>query len=78
MFAIQNKRTAQFVFGTDYRFHPPRQRTSMNKLCTYESAAEANADRLNRRCGRDYVVVEIEVRVVEGARVPPPVEKSAL
>ena len=28
MYAIQNIRTGKFVYGTDYRFYPPHQRTS--------------------------------------------------
>lgn len=34
MFAIQNIKTGKFLYGTDYRYRPPHQRTSnTKKLC---------------------------------------------
>lgn len=35
MFAIQNQKTGKFLYGTDYRYNPPRQRTSFNEMRTY-------------------------------------------
>ncbi len=60
MFAIQNIRTGKFMFGTDYRYYPPRQRTSYNRMITYEDYASAKSDLLCRRCGENYCVVELE------------------
>lgn len=31
MFAIQNIKTGKFLYGTDYRYRPPHQRTSKTK-----------------------------------------------
>lgn len=57
MFAIQNIKTGNFLYGTDYRYFPPHQRTSRNQALTYDSLATAKADFLHRRCGKDYRVV---------------------
>lgn len=35
MFAIQNQKTGKFLYGTDYRYNPPRQRTNFNEMRTY-------------------------------------------
>lgn len=67
MFAIQNIKTGKFVYGTDYRYFPPHQRTSRNRALTYDSLASAKADFRGRRCGKDYRVVclkTIEVKRV--------------
>lgn len=69
MFAIQNIKTGKFLYGTDYRYLPPHQRTSRNQALTYDSLATAKADFRRRRCGKDYRVVclkTIEVkRIIE-------------
>lgn len=57
MFAIQNIKTGKFLYGTDYRYFPPHQRTSRNQALTYDSLARAKADFRGRRCGKDYRVV---------------------
>lgn len=44
MFAIQNIKTGKFLYGTDYRYRPPHQRTSKTKMLTYSSIAEAAHD----------------------------------
>jgi len=48
---------SNFLYGTDYRYFPPHQRTSRNQALTYDSLATAKADFLHRRCGKDYRVV---------------------
>lgn len=35
MFAIQNQKTGKFLYGTDYRYNPPRQRTSFNEIVSH-------------------------------------------
>ena len=65
MFAIQNKRTGGFIYGTDYRYHPPHQRTSKNQMLTYDELRWAEADLKNRRCSKDYKIVEILFTVKE-------------
>lgn len=69
MFAIQNIKTGKFLYGTDYRYFPPHQRTSKNQALTYDSLARAKADFRGRKCGKDYRVVclkTIEVKRVIG------------
>lgn len=66
MYAIQNIRTGKFVYGTDYRFYPPHQRTSKTKLLTYSSLSEAARDFwVKRKCGKDYRIVVLEKVKVE-------------
>ena len=65
MFAIQNQRTGKFLFGTDYRYNPPRQRTSSDEMRTYPDLRCAVADYNNRRCGEDYRIVVLKLVEVE-------------
>lgn len=69
MFAIQNIKTGKFLYGTDYRYFPRHQRTSHNKMLTYENLSFAKADYMSRMCGKDYRIVclkTVEVkRIVE-------------
>ena len=69
MYAIKNIKTDKWVFGTDYRYFPPRQRTSKNQMLTYDTFAYALYDFSHRKCGKDYRIVvlkKIEVkRVIE-------------
>lgn len=39
-YAIRNKRTNKYVYGTDYRYHPKRRRLSENKAKLFESLEE--------------------------------------
>ena len=67
MFAIQNIETGKFVYGTDYRYNPPHQRTSHNKALTYATRDYAKLDFMRRHCGKQYRVVclkTIEVKQV--------------
>ena len=61
MFAIQNIKTKKFVFGTDYRYFTKtgkhNQRTSREKMLTYDDYYDAAMDFRKRRCGRDYRIV---------------------
>ena len=59
MYAIYNKKQLKFLYGTDYRYSPPHQRTSYNRLLTYASREEAENDMCVRKCNKNYVVVGI-------------------
>lgn len=59
MFAIINKRTLKFVYGTDYRYHPYHQRTSYDWMITMQDREDAEYEFRHRQCGKDYVIVEI-------------------
>lgn len=71
MFAIQNRRTGKFVYGTDYRYYPRHQRTDFERMLTYDEYCFAECDFLSRGCSKDYRIVELEP--VKVKRVLPPV-----
>lgn len=71
MFAIQNRRTGKFVYGTDYCYYPRHQRTDFERMLTYDEYRFAEWDFLSRGCGKDYRIVELEP--VKVKRVLPPV-----
>lgn len=64
MYAIQNIKTGEFVYGTDYRYpHSEKvfnQRTSTDRMLTYADYFEATEDFRHRGCGKDYRVVVLE------------------
>lgn len=67
MFAIQNIKTGKFVFGTDYRHHPPHQRTSDHRVLTFDNLATAKIEYRTRRCSKNYRVVclkPVEVKAI--------------
>ena len=63
--AIRNRKTRKFVYGTDYRFFPPHQRTDYNKAILYGTQEEAESDLRWRRCGKFYEVVPVRIEVLE-------------
>lgn len=71
MFAIQNRRTGKFVYGTDYCYYPRHQRTDFERMLTYDEYRFAESDFLSRGCSKDYRIVELEP--VKVKRVLPPV-----
>lgn len=67
MFAIQNIKTGDFVYGTDFRYSPPHQRTSNRQMLTFATLHEARGAFLTRKCGKDYRIVclkTIQVKAV--------------
>lgn len=60
MFAIRNKKTGKFVYGTDKRYMPHHQRTSKDQMLTFDEFIYAAAALKHRRCGKNYEVVELE------------------
>lgn len=71
MLAIQNVRTGKFVYGTDYRYCPPRQRTSTNKMLVYDDLFTAKLDFLQRKCGKDYKIAVLKTVEVKRLIEPP-------
>jgi len=74
MFAIQNQKTGKFVYGTDYRYFPRRQRTASNQLLTFDDYDSAENNFIVRGCGKDYRIVEL--KPVKVKRVLPPVVRE--
>lgn len=62
-YAIRNRRTKKWVYGTDKRYYPPHQRTSFDECIVYYSYESAADDFCHRRCGKEYEIVP--VRIVE-------------
>lgn len=60
MYAIQNVKTGKFVYGTDFRCWPRRQRTSCDQMLTFSDLYTAQIEADHRRCGKDYKVVELK------------------
>ena len=71
MFAIVNTKTGKFVYGTDYRYYPPRQKTSNNKMLTYENLWCAKHDFLHRKCGKNYKIAVLKTVEVKRLVDPP-------
>lgn len=65
MYAIRNKRTRKWLFGTDFRYRPRRQRTSEDQARTWETYEEACLDFKLRGCGKDYEIVPVRLEVLE-------------
>ena len=65
MYAIYNKRTKKFLYGTDYRYSPPRQRTSFDDALLFESDFKVKQALKHRRCGKDYVAVRVSISISE-------------
>jgi len=65
VYAIRNKITEQWVYGTDYRYNPPHQRISNRQALTFEDRKEAEYQFNKRRCGRDYKIVKVELKAIE-------------
>lgn len=71
MFAIQNRKTGKFVYGTNYCYYPRHQRTDFERMLTYDEYSFAESDFLSRGCSKDYRIVEL--KPVKVKRVLPPV-----
>ena len=65
MYAIQNRKTKKFVYGTDYRYYPRHQRTAFDRVITYDSYESAKHDFIHRGCGKDYQIVAIKVETID-------------
>ena len=65
-YAIRNKRTGKFVYGTDRRYCPWRQRTSEKKALIFEDYIVAKIAFQFRGCGKAYEIVPVRIEVIEG------------
>lgn len=64
MYAIINKKTKEFVYGTDYRYRPKRQRTSSEQALIFDDFESAGIDFKCRECGKDYEIVEVRLEII--------------
>lgn len=77
MYAIQNIKTGKFVYGTDRRYNPWRQRTSEDRMLTFYDKYSAGVAFLGRKCGKDYKIVILSNPEVMEV-IEPPKDYSAL
>ena len=77
MYAIINKKTKQFVYGTDYRQrynnNTAKQRTSLDEALTYSCKEQAEVDMRCRHMSNDYEVIEVKLLILDR----PPSNKNA-
>lgn len=71
MYVIINAKTNEFVYGTDYNYSPPHQRTSDCEALLFDAFEAAAFSLLNRQCGREYKIAEIEMISVKRILEPP-------
>ena len=65
MYAIRNKITGQWLYGTDYRECPPRQRTSNRQALTFETLEDAEYEFKKRECDKhEYEIGKVQLRIV--------------
>ena len=65
MWAIRNKRTKKWLYGTDYRHSPPTQRTSYDIALLFENSLDAENAFRWRKCGKDYEVIPVRIDAIE-------------
>lgn len=68
MYAIRNKRTKKWLFGTDYRYSPSHQRTSENRAIVFEDYDHAKAEFRHRECGKAYEIVPVKLLEITGLK----------
>lgn len=65
MWAIRNKRTRKWLYGTDYRYRPFHQRTSRDRVLVFGNNLEANIEFKHRQCGKDYEIVLVRIEAID-------------
>ena len=65
MYAIRNRKTKKWVYGTDFRYHPAHQRTSEDMAIIYNDHRSAMVDFFRRYCGKQYEVVPVRLEALE-------------
>ncbi|HEP1276179.1 TPA: hypothetical protein VIU19_001763 [Streptococcus pyogenes] len=64
-YCIINKKTGFFVYGTDYRYSPPHQRTSDCKALTFGTEKKAKIAFEDRKCGKNYKIIPVKFEPIE-------------
>ena len=65
MYAIRNKKTNKWVYGTDYRYWPRHQRTSEDMALTWDDYERAAYEFKHRQCGKQYEIVPVRLEALE-------------
>lgn len=71
MYAIVNVKTGKFVYGTDYCFGKPKQRTSKNRMFTRDDLFGIQSEYLTRKCGENYKIALLKPVEIERLIEPP-------
>ena len=61
MYAIINKRTKKWLYGTDFRHYPYTQRTSFEQAMIWESYEAVKSEFTSRMCGKSYEIVPVRL-----------------
>lgn len=61
MYAIRNKKTKKWLFGTDRRYFPPHQRTADDRVLIFSDRKCAEIEMTSRRCNKNYEIVAVRV-----------------
>lgn len=64
MWAIRNKNTKKWLYGTDFRL-PYTQHTSFDRVMLFFDEREARYAFKSRQCGKDFEVVAVRLEAVE-------------
>ena len=65
MWAIRNKRTRKWLFGTWWQNGRVIQRTSDDMAMIFETEEYAKNEMRWRKCGKDYEAVPVRIEVLE-------------
>ena len=65
MWAIRNKRTRKWVYGTWWQDGRVVQRTSDDRVMIFESYEDAKREYKHRKCGKCYELVPVRVDALE-------------
>ena len=76
MYAIRNRRTKKYVYGTDRRYFPRHQRTSAEKALIYETYSEAEHDFMARQCGKEYEIIPVYLKPFEAPKAAKPIKEK--
>lgn len=65
MYAIRNKINKKWLYGTDYREYPPKQRISDRQALIFETLEDARYEFKTRECNSDeYEIVKVRLEIV--------------
>lgn len=64
IYAIRNKRTKKWLFGTWWQDGRVIQRTSHEKVLTFDDYEDAKHELRTRRCGKDYEIVPVRIEQI--------------
>ena len=65
MYAIKNKKTGKWVYGTDFTTIPYRQRTAFDIALLFNEFQYAKVEFERRKCSKNYVIVKTELKEVD-------------